>query len=95
MICFIPTGYPRGRILLRCGTVDVGAIFPGTRQSCWRWRVWVTSSGGAREGISKSEHAAKNDAMTVFLRFLEAADLKEAGGAIAADISAAARKSKG
>eukprot|EP01031_Cornospumella_fuschlensis_P021809 gene21809-26737_t len=37
------------RIVLMCGDVDVGAVYPPSgRAKVWRWRVWVTKSGHPR-----------------------------------------------
>lgn len=76
---FIPADYPGGRILLRCGRVDVGAVFPPcgtpTDRFPWVWRIWITGSTTSREGRAKTEQAAKNAAMAAFRDFLTAAGL--------------------
>lgn len=75
---FLPPVYEGGRHLLRCGNVDVGAVFPakGGAPGKWAWRVWVTATGFAADGQSKSELAAKNAALAVFNEFLTAAELQ-------------------
>jgi hypothetical protein len=78
---FIPPAYPGGRILLRCGGVDVGAVFQSwavPSNGC-HWRVWFTPDAGARNGWAKSELAAKNAALAVFREFLAAAGLEVKG----------------
>ena len=78
---FIPSAYPGGRILLRCGGVDVGAVFPpaGDPPNDWPWWVWVTRDGFAHDGRAKSELAAKNEVLAVFREFLTAAGLEVKG----------------
>ncbi len=62
-LTFAPT-YPGGRILLRLGQHDVGAIFPpwgeGQDRFPWVWRFWLGHLSGAKEGRAKTELAAKN-----------------------------------
>lgn len=76
---FIASDHPGGRILLRCGRVDVGAVFPPvgnpTTVRPWFWRVWITGNVWTSEGCAKSEQAAKNAAMAAFRDFLTAAGL--------------------
>jgi hypothetical protein len=64
-LTFVPQSYPGGRILLRLGKHDVGAVFPPVGSPPdrlpWVWRFWLGSSGTASpEGRAKSELAAKN-----------------------------------
>ena len=78
---FIPSAYPGGRILLRCGGVDVGAVFPpcGDHPNAWAWRVWATRDGFARGGRTKWEMSAKHAALEEFREFLAAAGLEVKG----------------
>lgn len=79
---FIPSAYPGGRMVLRCGAVDVGAVFPpcGDPPNAWAWRVWITRDTFARDGRAKSEPAAKAAALAVFREFLTAAGLEVVNG---------------
>jgi hypothetical protein len=60
---FIPADYPGGRILLRSGAVDVGAVFPpsgkGQHRNPWVWRFWGWPGTTTRDGSAKTELAAK------------------------------------
>jgi hypothetical protein len=64
-------------MLLRCGTVDVGAVFPpvGDPPGQWAWRLWVTRDTFARDGQARTEQAAKNACLAGFRGFLTAAGL--------------------
>jgi len=61
---FIPSQYPGGRILLRSGQVDVGAIFPpagnNPGRNPWVWRLWIWPQAMSKDGRAASELAAKN-----------------------------------
>ena len=60
---FVPTLFPGGRIVLRQGGVDVGAVFPpcGNNQHRhpWVWRLWVSGKTTTLEGRAKTEDAAR------------------------------------
>jgi hypothetical protein len=82
---FIPADYPGGRILLRSGSVDVGAVFPplgdpGTaRQNfAWVWRLWRAHTTGAIEGRAKTELAARSALLSAWRETLHRMALTEA-----------------
>jgi hypothetical protein len=79
---FIPSDYPGGRILLRSGSVDVGAVFPpwgnDQHRHPWVWRLWKTDTTTAREGRAKSELAARNAILGAWRDALARMELKEA-----------------
>ena len=57
---FIPSDYAGGRIVLRSGEIDVGAVFPPSAKGApVHWRLWF---GGRmpKDGNAKTELAAKN-----------------------------------
>lgn len=63
-LTFAPT-YPGGRILLKLGQHQIGAVFPpwgeGQDRHPWVWRFWLNGSRStAKEGRAKTELAAKN-----------------------------------
>jgi hypothetical protein len=82
---FIPPDHPGGRIVLRSGTVDVGALFPpaGTDQHRypWVWRLWKADTTSAREGRAKTELAARTGLLGAWRDTLLRMDLKEVGEA--------------
>ncbi|MBB4185840.1 hypothetical protein GGE07_002490 [Sinorhizobium terangae] len=70
------------RMLLMCGDVDVGAVYPPLgRARVWRWRVWVTKSGHPAAGSERSEKRAMEQVDGRFRAFLDAARLIPEGGA--------------
>lgn len=71
------------RILLMCGDVDVGAVYPpiGGKARVWRWRIWVTESGHPAAGSERSEKRAMEQVEGRFRAFLQAAKLAPEGGA--------------
>lgn len=78
---FIPSDYPGGRILLRSGTVDVGAVFPPIGQPRdrlpWVWRLWLNGSTVATDGRAKTEQAAKNALLAAWRDFIARIGLME------------------
>jgi len=62
---FIAADYPAGRILLRSGAVDVGAVFPPQGlprdRLPWTWRLWVNGSTVHTDGRAKTFLAAWRD----------------------------------
>lgn len=63
-LTFAPPTYPGGRILLKLGKHDAGAVFPpaGTPRDRlpWVWRLWLGSAVTAcPNGRAKTEDAAK------------------------------------
>lgn len=58
---YIAADYPAGRLLLRSGTVDVGAVFPpqGLPRDHlpWTWRLWLNGSTVHTDGRAKTELA--------------------------------------
>ena len=73
--------YPGGRMILRCGAVDVDAVFPPVGadpgRNPWVWRLWVGMTPTAtKDGRTATEQAAKNAALASFRDWLAAADLK-------------------
>lgn len=78
---FIPPDFPAGRILLRSGTVDVGAVFPPVGQPRdrlpWVWRLWVNGKTCAADGRAKTELAAKNALLAAWLDFIARIGLME------------------
>lgn len=81
---FIPSDYPGGRILLRCGMVDVGAVFPPSglaladspKRQPWRWIFWLRGSTAILEGKCSNEQDAKGGLLRAFRRFLTEASLE-------------------
>lgn len=70
------------RIVLMCGDVDVGAVYPPSgRASVWRWRVWVTKSGHPAWGSETTRRGAIGQVESRFKTFLTAAGLAAIGGA--------------
>lgn len=78
---FIPADYPAGRILLRSGAVDVGAVFPpsetATDPKPWMWRLWLNGSTVHTDGRAKTELAAKNALLAAWRDFTARAGLME------------------
>lgn len=78
---FIASDYPAGRILLRSGTVDVGAVFPPVGQPRdrlpWVWRLWVNGKTCATDGRAKTEQAAKNALLAAWRDFIARIGLME------------------
>lgn len=78
---FFPSAYPGGRILLRSGAVDVGAVFPpaGTPPDRlpWVWRLWVNGKTFTTDGRAKTEQAAKNALLAAWRDFTARAGLME------------------
>lgn len=78
-IRFIPSDYPGGRILLMCGQVQAGAVFPPVGdppgKQPWVWRFWL---GGqpTKEGRASSERAAKNALVGTLHDWIRLASLK-------------------
>ncbi|MGH6807603.1 MAG: hypothetical protein ACREEJ_12300 [Ensifer adhaerens] len=71
------------RIVLMCGDVDVGAVYPPSgRAKVWRWRVWVTKTGHPAKGAETSRTAATAHVERRFRAFLTAAELVPEGGAV-------------
>ncbi|OOG73857.1 hypothetical protein B0E45_06080 [Sinorhizobium sp. A49] len=71
------------RIVLMCGDVDVGAVYPPSgRAKVWRWRVRVTKSGHPVKGNEASRAAAVAHVERRFRSFLTAAGLVSEGGAV-------------
>lgn len=68
-----PHTYPGARIEAHSGRMIVGAVFPG--DPC-RWSLFL-STHRAREGVAKSELAAKNALIAAWADLLRAADLRE------------------
>lgn len=68
-----PHDYPGARIEARSGRMIVGAVFPGT--PC-RWSLFLTTNM-PREGVAKSELAARNALAAAWADLLRAADLRE------------------
>jgi hypothetical protein len=69
------------RLLLMCGEVDVGAVYPPAGKArVWRWRVWVTKSGHPAAGAETSEKRATEQVEGRFRAFLQAARLSPTGG---------------
>lgn len=91
MIRFVPSWYPSGRILLRAGECDVGAVYPpltdprATKPSArWVWRLWINGRTVPSEGREKTEDEAKAALLAAWLAFLSHAGAQPAqreGGA--------------
>lgn len=79
VIRFIPSDYPGGRILLMCGRLQAGAVFPPVGNNPgkhpWVWRFWI---GGppTREGRASTEFAAKNAILSALADFIHSAGLE-------------------
>lgn len=75
---FIPSDYPGGRILLRSGLVDVGAIFPPCSDGgLWSWRLFDGFATGPN-GVATTELSARNAILTAWRDRLARMDLIEA-----------------
>lgn len=78
---FIASDYPGGRILLRSGAVDVGAVFPplgeGQHRHPWAWRFWGGPGTTTRDGGAKTELAAKTALLAEWRSYLRTAGLAE------------------
>ncbi|MCA0421887.1 MAG: hypothetical protein LCH61_00955 [Proteobacteria bacterium] len=78
---FIASDYLRGRILLRSGTVDVGAVFPPAGlprdRLPWTWRLWLNGKTCATDGRAKTELAAKNALLAAWRDFIARVGLME------------------
>lgn len=72
--------YDGGRIVVRLGSVDVGAVFPGFPGTSVRWRFWGRGGAHAPEGRARSELAAKNALIGEIRAWLQAAGLVEEAG---------------
>lgn len=81
-LTFAPQAYPGGRILLKLGQHQIGAVFPPSTDRAiaqvWNWGFWLTSNGaGWTAGHAKSELAAKNAILSKARDWLQAAGLQE------------------
>ena len=75
---FIPSAYPGGRILLRSGQVDVGAVFPPPASGgTWDWRLWKADTTTIREGRAKTELAARTALLVAWRDALARMGLQE------------------
>ena len=78
---FIPSSHPGGRILLRSGSVDVGAVFPpagrGQHPYPWTWRFWGTPGATTRDGGATTELAARTALLAEWRHYLRAAEVTE------------------
>jgi len=78
---FITPDYPAGRILLRSGAVDVGAVLPPQGlprdRLPWTWRLWVNGKTCATDGRAKTELAAKNALLAAWRDFFARIGLME------------------
>lgn len=67
--------YPGGRILLRLGQHDVGAVFPPHGPDKWLWRFWLGGHIATKDGRAKTELAAKNAILSEARDWLQKAGL--------------------
>lgn len=78
---FIPPEYAHGRIVLRSGHIDVGAVFPPVgrdqHRHPWVWRLWKADSTTAREGRAKTELAARTALLEAWRDSLARVGLRE------------------
>jgi hypothetical protein len=70
-----------GRILLKLGQHEVGAVFPPPQETTlvrpqWRWSWWLCGYLACREGRAKSEQAAKDELLTQGREWLKKAGLE-------------------
>lgn len=78
---FIPSDYSGGRIVLRSGSVDVGAVFPpAVHGAPVRWIFWF-GTRAVREGTAKTELAAKNALLAAWRDALARMELMEIANA--------------
>lgn len=71
------------RVVLMCGRVDVGAIYPPARRAkVWRWSVWVNESGHEVSGSAPNRGGAVAQVEGRFRQFLRAAELVAEGGGL-------------
>jgi hypothetical protein len=81
-IRFIPPKYEGGRILLMCGEVDAGAVFPpvgnNPGKNPWVWRFWLggIDARNDREGRASTEEKAKAALMEALAQWLAKAGLE-------------------
>lgn len=68
-----PHDYQGARIEAHSGNIIVGAVFPGNPV---RWALFLTTHR-PREGVAKSELAAKNALSAAWADLLRATDLRE------------------
>lgn len=75
--------YPGGRILLMCGQVQAGAVFPpaGTPHDRrpWVWRLWIGGQASTLEGRATTEDKAKGALLAALIEFLARASLQPIG----------------
>lgn len=78
-IRFLPSDYPGGRILLMCGQVQAGAVFPPAGSNPgkhpWVWRFWIRGYP-TKEGRGGTEQAAKNALLATLHDWIRLASLQ-------------------
>ena len=78
-IRFLPPAYEGARIVLACGALRVGAVFPpagnNPGQNPWVWRLFSFGEQPARDGRAKDETTAKGHLMAALALTLEMASL--------------------
>lgn len=74
---FLPQAYPGDRIVLACGRVQVGAVFPAAEggQGEARWIFWLDASAPTHIQTARNTQAAQNALLAQFRSFLDAAGL--------------------
>lgn len=75
-ISFLPPTYESDRILLACGLVNMGAIFPPVGDDRkWRWRLFAFGDFPVQEGVCTSQDKAKGALLQALVITLGAARL--------------------
>jgi hypothetical protein len=86
-LTWLPPGYPGDRLVLQCGLMPVGAVFPPQAGRYWRWRCWVTIRIHPCDGVSRSEADAKRMVEVLFRDFLQTAGLVFASATCMTDVA--------
>ena len=74
---FIPPDYPGGRIVLRSGEINVGAIFPpALSKGKWRWCLFCQAPL-TPTGTEKTEEAARAAILSAWHDSLDRMALRE------------------
>jgi hypothetical protein len=80
-LTFAPAAYEGGRIVLMLGQIQIGAVFPPSKDPAyggiWHWGFWLGPTGGAwKGGHSKTELAAKNAVLSEAREWLQKAGIE-------------------
>ena len=90
ILTFVAPDYQGGRILMRLGTINIGAIFqPGYDDGAWHWHFWLGTTGSADfiTSHAKTELAAKNAMLSKAREWLQKAGIECQGRTDEAEIT--------